>query len=688
MTLAADAPILDPKDDVLGRANLASSFSEQLLSLDFTAGLVVGVLGPWGSGKTSFINLTCRRLRSEGIEILDFNPWMFSGAEQLVESFFVELAAQLKVRPGLAEVASSLADYGEIFSGMGWLPVVGPWVERGKVATNTLAQMLQRRKKGVSGRRDKVKKALSALHKPLVVVVDDIDRLTTTEIRDIFKLVRLTANFPNVIYITAFDRLRVEEALEENRIPGREYLEKILQLGIDLPVVPSQVLNKQIFRVIDDALSEIDNVGRFDENVWPDVFAEIIRPFLKNMRDVRRYAIAIRGTARDLEGQIALADVLALEAVRVFLPDLFREMQKTIQGLTDTSKVVSGYEEDQSHFKKQIDRLIEVSGDHTDVTRQLIRYLFPAAQRHIGGSNYGDEWKIGWLRERRVAHEYILRLYLERVIGEGLRTFNEAEKAWVRMADREAFDSYLRKLDFETLEDVIECLVAYEKQFAPEHVVSGSVVLLNLLPEMPDRRRGMFDFGPRITAGRVVFRLMRSLKNPDETEAAVQSILPQLTKLSAKHILIALVGHKEKVGHKLVSESAAHRFEEEWRSEVRLATDDFLAAEDDLLRTLFVAKQDSSLAEPSLEVPDSPSVTLALLRSAHQESVSQEMGSSAVSRSHYLLWDQLVGLYGSEDTLRERIEKLKATQPSGIDDLLELAEKYLSGWRPSNFEED
>ena len=60
-----------------------------------------------------------------------------------------------------------------------------------------------------------------------------------SEIRDIFKLVRLTANFPNIIYIVAFDRNRVEKALAEQGLPGRDYLEKILQVAFDLPVVPS-----------------------------------------------------------------------------------------------------------------------------------------------------------------------------------------------------------------------------------------------------------------------------------------------------------------------------------------------------------------------------------------------------------------------------------------------------------------
>jgi predicted KAP-like P-loop ATPase len=298
VSVIADNPIRKLEDDVLGRAKVARSFAEQVISLDVSEGVVVGVLGPWGSGKTSFINLTRARLEGLAVAVLDFNPWMFSGAEQLVESFFVEVSAQLKLRSGLAEVGKDLEDYGETFSGMGWLPLVGPWIERGRAATNILAKILQHRKEGIGGRRAKIEQALAALDKPIVVVIDDIDRLTTSEIRDIFKLVRLTANFPNVIYIVAFDRVRVEEALAEQGIPGRDYLEKILQVGVDLPAVPAHVLNKQIFQAIDNALSTVDNKGPFDENVWPDVFMEVIRPLLRNMRDVRRYATAIHGTVR------------------------------------------------------------------------------------------------------------------------------------------------------------------------------------------------------------------------------------------------------------------------------------------------------------------------------------------------------------------------------------------------------
>lgn len=149
-----------------------------------------------------------------------------------------------------------------------------------------------------------------------------------------------------------------------------------------------------------------------------------------------------------------------------------------------------------------------------------------------------------------------------------------------------------------------------------------------------------------------------------------------------------MVGYREGAGHKLVSETAAREFEESWRTEVRSATADSLTEESELLWILLAAKRDAGPTEPALDIADSPGVTLALLRSARSDVRSQAMGSRAVRRSPRLAWDALVELYGDEDTLRERIEKLKATQPEGVDELLQLADKYLSEWRPSDFGED
>lgn len=684
MAIAGDNPIHRHEEDALGRLGMAQSFAHQVLALDVGSGAVVGVLGPWGSGKTSFVNLAREEFTKTGVPILDFNPWMFSGAEQLVESFFVELSAQLKVLPGFAEVGKGLEDYGEAFSGMGWLPLVGPWIERASGAAKILGKVLQNRKQGIGGRRAAVDKALAELSKPIVVVLDDIDRLSTSEIRDVFKLVRLTASFPNIVYVLAFDRERVEQALGEQGVPGRAYLEKILQVAVDLPVVPFQVLNQQIFSAIQGALEGIGKQGRFDEQVWPDVFMEIIRPLIRNMRDVRRYAAAIHGTVRGLEGQIALPDVLALEAIRVFLPDVFKLLHSALGALTSVGE---GHSHGQPNLMKaQIEGLLAAAGPHSEVVQALVERLFPAGRRHISNYYFGGEWRSRWLRERRVAHDDVLRLYLERVAGEGLKAFADAELAFIYMPCQEPLDRFLRSLDAARLEDVIASLENFEDQFTPEHVVPGTTVLLNLLPDLPHRERGFFHFDASLVVSRVTYRLLRSLQEPDTIEAAVEAVLPLLTTLTSKMSLLHQVGHRENIGHKLISEAAASRLEKAWRDEVLSTPVQALIKEPNIRWVLTFANQ---VADPSgtlLVLDESPALTLALLRGAKSETVIQAMGNRAVTRSPRLTWDCLIELYGDEGTLRERIEAAKVAFPDDDQGLFELATKYSEGWRPDRYE--
>lgn len=677
-----DNPIENPQDDALERLGVALSFAKQVLMLDASQGTVVGVLGPWGSGKTSFINLARSEFTRAHVPVLDFNPWMFSGAEQLVESFFVELAAQLKARPDFAQVGQDLAEYGEMFSGMAWLPVIGPWIQLFGGAAKILGAIAKRRKEGVGGRRDKLRKTLAGLAKPIIVVLDDIDRLSGPEIRDVFKLVRLTASFPNIVYILAFDRARVEAALEEQGVPGRDYLEKILQLTIDLPEVAWPVLSRQILSSINSALAGVPKSGHFDEQAWPDVFMEIVRPLIRNMRDVRRYAVAIRGTVEALNGEVALVDVLALEAIRIFIPDAFRRLHSSMDALTSVSDLAYRGRGDSPKLKAGIDALIGASGAQGDVIGAMIKRLFPAAERHIGGSHYGHEWTGQWLRERRVAHEEILKLYLERVAGEGLRAFVDAEHAFTCMDDCDALGVFMRSLDPERLRDVIGQLEVFEDRYKPEHVVPTTIVLLNLLPDIPEKELGFFEFDTALVVTRVTYRLLRSLKDVNVVEAAVSQIMPKVKYLSLRLQLIDCVGYREGAGHKLVSETAATELEKAWVKNVRSATADQLARERDLLRVLMRARQYSDPADGPLAIDESPYLTYAILRSARSEVRSQAMDSRAVRRWTRLAWDALVDLYGGEATLGQRIESLISQSPDDPDDLLSLAQKYLSGWRP------
>lgn len=686
MSIPGDNPIHKESEDALGRYPIAQSFVSQALHLDASSGAVVGVLGPWGSGKTSFINFARKGFSEQGITVLDFNPWMFSGAEQLVDSFFIELSAQLRDNrsPDLEAVAEALSDYGEAFSGLAWLPVVGPWVERSRGVAKYLSKLLSRRQEGIEGKKATLEQSLARLDKPIVVVLDDIDRLDPDEIRDVFKLVRLIASLPNVVYVLSFDRKRVEQALDSQGISGRDYLEKIVQVMNDLPQPPREALLRQIDESINLALAEIDAVGPFDEKAWPDIAIEVVLPLVRTMRDVRRYAASVYGTVLSLGGKIALQDLLAVEAIRVFLPDTFSLMAGSVGALTEARGSFSDSAEPKN--KTQIEALVASAEPRDAVMKSAIHRVFFSAERHVGGVNYGEASMRSWLAERRLAHEQVLRLYFERVQGEQLTAFESAELIWKDFPDADRLESAIEEIPLARREDVIRELESFESQFRAEHVVPGVVVLLNQWPKLPDRPRGLLDFDARLTVSRVVYRLVRSLKDPQAIVGAVREALPRIQTLAGQFELITDVGYREGAGHQLVTEQDAAEIENEWAERVRATGIDELLGEHDLLRTLYWADEILAKSGSGLDVDADPRLTLQLLRTARTYTRTQNMSERVPRMSLRLAWDTFETLLGGEKVAEERI---KAINRSSLDEqdneTLQLADRYLTGWRPPEF---
>ena len=112
----ADAPIRTLSEDRLGRRAFAQALAAEVLAAPATRGYVMGLTGPWGSGKTSILNMTVDAI-SEKAVVVQFNPWMFSGTEALVSSFFSEVSKQLgKKETKLKNIAGKLATYGQILA--------------------------------------------------------------------------------------------------------------------------------------------------------------------------------------------------------------------------------------------------------------------------------------------------------------------------------------------------------------------------------------------------------------------------------------------------------------------------------------------------------------------------------------------------------------------------------------------
>ncbi|AFC45946.1 hypothetical protein MINTM008_50510 [Mycobacterium intracellulare] len=688
MKIPSEDPITDPADDMLGRVGPARRLARRITMFDLQNGLVVGVLGPWGSGKTTFVNFVRGELATLGVPILDFNPWMFSGAQALVDAFFVEISSQLKLKRELKEVGADLEAYGEALNGLGWIPLVGTWIDRARIINKGVAKVMQRSRGGISSRKAKIAGRLANLRDPIIVVLDDIDRLTTAEIRDVFKLIRLTASFPNVVYITAFDRARVEKALEEEGIRGRDYLEKILPLAIDIPVVPDTILQQQVFKSLNAAIEGVPSAVDFASDAWPDIFFEIIWPLIRNMRDVRRLELAVRITAGELEGQVQIVDAIALEAIRVFLPDTFLLLASSVNALTTTHDAFYGGMTPNPNialFQAQVDKLVDSADDKAKIIKAMIQRLFPAANRYVGGSIYGSDWQDDWRTSRRVAHKDILNFYLERIASSSLTAFNYAEQAFEKMTDEHSLKTLLYSVDPQLRQDVLAALESFERKFTEDQVTPTSIVLLNMLPDIPEIERGMFDLGSGLRVSRITLRLLKVLPDQESVERHLSEIIPRLNSLSAKLQIISDVGYSEGRGAKLASREMVAQLERQWRADVRATAAADLSSETDLLRVMLTAVRETTAEEPPMVVDPSPIVTSALLRSAVSDVRSATLGQRAVRKTPRLAWDALVEIYGSESMLKTRLGELRATEELELEDLLALAARYESGWRPPEF---
>ena len=332
-----DNPIQDPSQDLLGRVPFAASFASYVSSLDAREGVVVGVHGTWGSGKTSFLNLAKDSFQELGVDVLEFNPWYFAETGDLLNRFFGDLSSKMDRARHLTRLAKNLARYGPSIAKPITSIVGHPWLS---VLWLTLSPVLRYigKPKTLQDIRDKIVNDLSDMKEPLIIMIDDVDRLTRTEMLAVFKLVRLIGRFPNLIYIVACDRKHVEESLNwrDDMRSGRKYMEKIIQYPVNLPEISRQVIFEQVENRINTILMSanrhLDNSIKFDR--WPDIRSNIVLPLLNNMRDVNRFLAAVPAAVDDLRDTVTAVDVLALEAVRLFLPDVFVILPTVIDVIT------------------------------------------------------------------------------------------------------------------------------------------------------------------------------------------------------------------------------------------------------------------------------------------------------------------------------------------------------------------
>ena len=188
----------------------------------------------------------------------------------------------------------------------------------------------------LGNQRKEIDKFLEKLPRRLVIVIDDIDRLDGEETRLIFKLVKLVADFPNTIFLLAYDREKVGKRMDEwsirdgDSIEGQEYLKKIVQQPFPLPKPEKDDIYTELLKAIGN---ELNRIG-FDRKQVSDLhwfnlvsFNEPLMELFSTIRDVKRYVNSLRLDLSILDKEeINPIDFACIEAIRVFAPEVYLAM--------------------------------------------------------------------------------------------------------------------------------------------------------------------------------------------------------------------------------------------------------------------------------------------------------------------------------------------------------------------------
>ena len=694
---ARDRPIESRSEDKLNRAPFANALATELAATTTDFGFVMGLSGPWGNGKTSILNMVQEALEAEHkMVVLRFNPWLFSGTEELVEHFFRELAAQLKEKDDarMRKIADALLDFGTLLAPLGELlskfrhiPVAGSTLDRIGTAARAIGNVFKRRSEPLSAKEQRVRleQTLREQNVRLVIMVDDIDRLRPEEIQDVMRLVRLTSDLPGTSYLLAYAEDSVIKALaSEDDAEGRAYLEKIVQVVHHVPTISEDQLQTILTQGIDQAL-EGREYGQFDKTEWTNILHLAMLPMFQSLRDVSRYVSALPVTVDVVGKEVALVDLLAIETIRVLKPGVFSKFATNARLLTHLETSQYGPPPEEIAKRKEIlQEIIKAAHPHEEAMEQFFTRLFLPTTQYLSNSSYAGDFELRWERDRRLSHPDVLRFYLNKSLPEGTLPAEVVESVFDILGHRDALRKVLKAMNDEQFDHLLGRLFNFMDRYPPASVEAAIEVIVERGATLPDIRHSMMDTGSSGRLGRVLYRLFKRIDDEAERGKIAKAVIGRLTNLWAKWEIAVLVSHTPNAGTKLVSEAEGKSLLEEIRKEVFAASAGTLAGLKDLDRitawALKDAKPDNADAFKKKLISNDRCL-VQLISSAYSLGYSNTLGDVAVTTNPKLNWKWLTELLG-EVELTKRVKQLKQPSEGEAKDAVELAKKYAGGWRP------
>ncbi len=562
-----DIPIEKTKDDLLGRTEFSRSFSQAILAYSEKDSIVTALYGDWGSGKSSVINMTLEFIEKQTADknkdekpiIVKFNPWNYSDQSHLIALFFKELSFALR-REDYGEEAKMIGEkleaYANFFTPLALIP--DPTVNALSLLSRKVFSGVGKAAKAwgaayskdLEATRNELNKLLAKQKRKIIIVVDDIDRLTNDEIRQVFQLVKMLGDFPNTIYVLAFDRVVVVKALARvQEGPGDDYLEKIVQFPIELPPIGRSDLEKLLFTLLDDLINEIPK-EKWDASYWGNIYHSGMKYYFNTMRDVTRYINTLKFSFEMVRDDVNPVDFIAITTLHVFEPDLYsgiRENKDLFTGVIGDSYRTGDAEKAQATTRCD-EVLKRAQYLNKEQITDFLKRLFPKLESIYSNMGYGHEWMGSWRKESRICHPELFDVYFMLALPPGEIPKNEITSVLDLANDKDAFaEALIRLKDDGRIIRYLELVEDYTKEYiVKENIPNIIFVLMDIGDTFPEGGTGMFDFDTSMRVLRIFRQLSLRYDSQEErfvlfkeailkTENSIYTIVHKVGVLGQEH---------------------------------------------------------------------------------------------------------------------------------------------------------
>ncbi|WP_268223544.1 KAP family P-loop NTPase fold protein [Sinomicrobium oceani] len=363
--------------------------------------LTIGIYGKWGSGKTSFLNLIEKNIEIFGKETGDkpyikfhYSPWLYQTKEEMLFDFFDTLSRKLSYsnKDSLKKAGKLIKKYSRYLKAVKISASVGvpKFLNAGITfepheILQKLGEDLEGEEKSLFELKKEIDKTLNKAKRKIIIFIDDIDRLDKEEIFTLFKLIKVNADFKNLIFIICLDPEHVAKAIRKRyggKKSGKDFLEKIINIPLELPLIEEADLNRFVTEKLNKVLSQI----KAKDTDRDELIDSLKGNYFTSPREIIRVLNSFIVSLYAIGNEVNLHDLFWIEYLKVKYNTLYQEIKNYAQILKSEmifsdnitfTDPLSG-EQSETDFRKELSQKYEQGFP-------IVGNLFPISQRGVIG---------------------------------------------------------------------------------------------------------------------------------------------------------------------------------------------------------------------------------------------------------------------------------------------------------------